>query len=140
MRVIYTLRSTKDERAIIDLLNNQVQPSVEFLFIHLNLIRDCNRFTNSVLDHTHYTFYCFHTLVMLAQGDPELNGRELEVQGGDNLLIQLGDILPRSVDVQAGVNPYDSGNSSESKCSPEPSRNALSIVAVEKLQVHSSTG
>ena len=52
----------------------------------------------------------------------------------------MGQILSRFDNVQASVDPDDVRNASQSKVSPEPSSDAHCGVAMQHLQVDSSTG
>ena len=74
--------------------------------------------------------------MMLGQNHLELDSSEFQIEGGDYFHFFLDKIFNRSGDVESRVNPDDARPSSQSKCSPKPSRNT----AVKKFKMNSSTG
>ena len=116
----YASWCTEDERSIINLLYNQVQPGEELLVFHLDLVWSRNRFADHVLDDSDNMFYSLDSFIMLGQSDLELNGRELDVHGGDNLELRLNKVLACSCDIQSSVNPNNLWSSSKCKSSLEP--------------------
>ena len=78
--------------------------------------------------------------MMLGQSYLELDSSKFQIEGIDYFHFFLDKIFTRSGDVESSINPDDARRSSQSKCSPKPSRDTGSTVAVKKFQINSSTG
>ena len=62
-----------------------MDPGYEFFIVHLELMRPSERFADCVLDETNDPLHCPNSSVVLGEGDPELDGGKLDVEGGDHL-------------------------------------------------------
>ena len=78
--------------------------------------------------------------MMFGQSHLELDSSEFQMEGGDYSHVFLDKIFTRSGDVESSINPDDARSSSQSKCSPKPSGDTCSTVAVKKFKVNSTTG
>ena len=130
---------TQDEWVVVDLLNDQVEPGVEFFIIHFELVGSDAGLAHSVLDGPNDSLHSPNVGVMLGQSSFEFYGGELEVEGGYHLHFFLSQIFARSSDIDTCINPDDARCSSQSKCTLETSGYTLGTVAVEELQVYYTT-